>query len=213
MRWLPSGTRSSPASLITRSARTIAGSKRSKLTPGEIVSSRLCQGREVFQRVARHIFRHGDHPVGAHLAALDEAASQAPGDERQVQRGDPLDLEPAGERVRHPRRGRRACLDQRNAGVAQAGGELARQGEPRPQRMAARRATRGAWRAAAAGRAPGCRPARRRWPNRRPRSRLAPRQAWPARGRRRRGSERFAEASERARELGSGFVAVAGNMA
>jgi len=37
--WLPSGTRSSVASLISRSARTTAGSKRSKFTPGEIVTS------------------------------------------------------------------------------------------------------------------------------------------------------------------------------
>ena len=48
MRWLPSGTRSSPASLITRSARTIAGSKRSKLTPGEIVSSRPARAGKCF---------------------------------------------------------------------------------------------------------------------------------------------------------------------
>ena len=33
-----------------------------------------CQGREVLQRIARDIVRHGDHRVGARLAALDEAA-------------------------------------------------------------------------------------------------------------------------------------------
>jgi len=38
--WAPSGTPSSADSLINRSARTVAGSKRSRLMPGRMVSIR-----------------------------------------------------------------------------------------------------------------------------------------------------------------------------
>jgi hypothetical protein len=99
----------------------------------------VLERRKALQRIARHVLRHGDHRVGPRLAALDEAFGKAIGDERRMQRGDPLDLEPAGERACHPPRGGRTRLDQRDAGLAQAGGKLARQREPRPQRMAALR--------------------------------------------------------------------------
>ena len=61
---------------------------------------------EALQRVARHVLRHGDYRVGPRLASLDETFRQAARHERRVQRGDPLDLEPAGERPSHPRGGR-----------------------------------------------------------------------------------------------------------
>ena len=144
------------------------------------------EGREVLQRIARDMFRHRDHRVGARLAALDEAARQASGHERQMQRGDPLDLEPARQRTRHPRGGgERAWISETRASrrlAASLRGKVSRAHSGWRSR-----AIRDAWRAAAAGRAPGRRPARRRWPSRRPRSRLAPRRAWRAPGRRRRG--------------------------
>ena len=207
MRWLPSGTRSSRGQPdhAGRRARS-PGSKRSKLMPGGMVSSRSAERGEVLQRVARDMLRHGDHRVGARLAALDEAVEPRScatnGGCRVAMHL--TSSRRATARATHAVAGERAWTTLTSASRRLAT-SLRRQREARPQRMAARRATRGAWRAAAAARAPVVPPGRGDdGANRRPRSRPAPHRAWRGRGRRRRATERSAAASERARQLGRG---------
>ncbi len=132
---MPSGTRSSPARRISRSARTIAGSKRSKLMPGVMISSRSCSAGKRSQRIARDMLRDGDHRIGARLAPLDETAGEIGGEERPVQGRDPLDAETTRQRARHPAGRRRPRLDDVDLRVAQAGRELAGQGQPSPHRV------------------------------------------------------------------------------
>ena len=89
--------------------------------------------------IARDMLGYRDHGIGAHLAAFEEAAHQVAGDERPVQRGDPLDVEPPGERAGDPGGGGRAGLHDVDPGIAQRACELGRQREPAPQSVAADR--------------------------------------------------------------------------
>ena len=88
---------------------------------------------KALQGVARDMLGHGDDCIGAHLATLDEPPGDAACDERRMQGGDPLDLEPARQCARHPRRAGRSRLDHRHARLAQARGEPGGEGEALPQ--------------------------------------------------------------------------------
>ncbi len=118
MRWLPSRHAQLARQLDQPVGAHDGGIEAVEVDAGWDGLQPAVERREALQRIARHVLGHGDHRIGARLAALDEALGDAAGEEGRVQGRDPLDAESPRQRARHPGGVGRARLDQRDARFA-----------------------------------------------------------------------------------------------
>ena len=159
----------------------------------------LGEHRHVGDRIPGDVVGHRDQRVGARLALLDQARDPRRADERRVQGGDALGLEPSRHRAADPGGDRRARLHDVDAVVAHARRTAAPAARAAPIRGCRRRRSRRAWRATAAAAGSACRRPRRPWRCRRRRARPGRYRAWCGTGCRRRGTARSEAGAEATR--------------